>query len=1026
MHQSLKWPRQASRADGSRARHPRPASLALEQLEDRLLPSFAPALNYDTGGTPAGLAVGDLRHSGHLDAVVTLPAANAVSVLLGNDNGTFQRSGSFPTGPHPSAVALADFDGDGNPDIVTANDDGTLSLLRGNGDGTFQPHREVAAGGAVSALAVADLNGDGKPDLVLTDPLANQAVVLLGNGDGTFQRPQAYAVGSFPDAVAVADFNGDGVPDLAVANQNDNTVSVLLGNGDGSFQPALSLPTGAAPSGVAAADLNGDGRPDLVVATSGDNSVSVFLGNGDGTFQDPQTYAVGNRPSAVAVGYFNDDAVPDVAVANKYDNSVSVLLGTGDGTLRAPDTYGVGLFPAGLAVADVNRDGAYDLVTANALSNNLSVLVNQELPQAAQLALSAPAGTPAGPASVTVRAVSAFGTNAGGYGGTVHFTCSDPTATLPADYTFTPADRGVHTFPVTLRTAGPTTLDAVDTANPLLEGGPVQVNVTPNVATTFAIAGIPASFVAGTPISNLTVTAKDAYGNTVPGYRGTVHWTSSDPQAGLTGDYTFTPADNGVHTFLGPFVLRTAGAQWVRVSDTANPPASGTASFMVLPDVASSFVLSVSPGTLTAGVPGTLTLTARDLYGNTATSYRGTVHFTSSDPQAMLPPDYPFTAADNGVHSWGLTLKTAGSQWVRATDMANPSLTGTGTVAVVANVAATFDLQGIPSSVTLGAPTSVTVVARDAYGNTATGYRGTVHFTSSDPRAALPPDYAFTANDQGAHTFSFIMGSPNSQSITANDVGNPAVHGTAPVNVVVDPNRVTRLIVTGIPPHLHFHVPYGTDPLLGFSVTAANYYGETVPGYRGTVRFSTSDGVGGLPETYAFQPADNGTHHFDATLYDSGGQWINVVDTSNPTIAGTVTFGVTIDYIGGPPGDAPGNASSQAGHKAGRLVIAPAPAVAVTGVAETAATGGVVDTTTPASLARKAVPPPVAATPVDGFSAQARRGGPGLALPRARPQAAAPTARRREDVVPTDNPAWVEAVLLLLKHRGVGESASAS
>src|SRR5882724_12758874 len=166
------------------------------------------------------------------------------------------------------------------------------------------------------SMAVADVNGDGNPDLVVvnacvdSDCATDGAVgVLLGNGDGTFQSAVTYdSAGFFAYSVAVADVNGDHKPDIIVANfcgltddcelslGRSGTVSVLLGNGDGTFQTAVVYdPGGFFPISVTLADVNGDGKPDLVVANEcGDSTclsfapngtVSVMLGNGDGTFQ---------------------------------------------------------------------------------------------------------------------------------------------------------------------------------------------------------------------------------------------------------------------------------------------------------------------------------------------------------------------------------------------------------------------------------------------------------------------------------------------------------------------------------------------------------------------------------------------------------------------------------------------------------------------------------------------------------------------------------------------------------------------
>jgi len=152
-----------------------------------------------------------------------------VSVLLGNGNGTFAAKRDYETGDTPRSVALGDLNGDGKPDIVTANfSSNTVSVLLGNGNGTFAAKRDYETGRNPRSVALGDLNGDGKPDMAVTNVSSDTVSVLLGNGNGTFAATVDYGTGIRPISVAVGDFNGDGKPDLAVANYNSDTVSVLL------------------------------------------------------------------------------------------------------------------------------------------------------------------------------------------------------------------------------------------------------------------------------------------------------------------------------------------------------------------------------------------------------------------------------------------------------------------------------------------------------------------------------------------------------------------------------------------------------------------------------------------------------------------------------------------------------------------------------------------------------------------------------------------------------------------------------
>ena len=231
------------------------------------------------------LAAGDFNVDGKLDVAVSYGCGSAaISVLLGNGDGTFQPLVDYPTASEPLALAVGDFNGDGKLDIATANFGSfaghTVSILLGNGDGTFQPHVEYQADGGAAALVAADFNGDGKLDLAVDCACGHSTTacgrpgtvaVLLGNGDGTFKAPAIYDVDEYPNMITTADFNGDGKLDLAVADFDSAKISFLLGNGDGTFQPhfevslvdSLSGLSGG-PVGVLAGDFNGDGLLDLV------------------------------------------------------------------------------------------------------------------------------------------------------------------------------------------------------------------------------------------------------------------------------------------------------------------------------------------------------------------------------------------------------------------------------------------------------------------------------------------------------------------------------------------------------------------------------------------------------------------------------------------------------------------------------------------------------------------------------------------------------------------------------------------
>jgi outer membrane protein assembly factor BamB len=384
--------------------------------------------------------------------------------------------------------------------------------------------------------------------------------------------------------------------------------------------------------------------------------------------------------------------------------------------------------------------------------------------------------------SVKVTALDAFGNVATGYRGQVHFASSDSKAVLPADYTFTSTDAGTHSLSVTLKTAGTESVTATDKATSTITGVQAGISVTPGAAKTFAVSGLPSPYGVGST-HTVTVTALDAYGNVATGYLGKIHFTSSDSKAVLPADYTFTSTDAGTHSFS--VTLKSTGTRSLTATDKATSSITGSQSVVVAtPGVATYFTVSGFPSPSSAGSSHSVKVTALDAFGNVATGYRGAIHFTSSDSKAVLPADYTFTSTDAGTHSFSVTLKTAGTESVTATDKATSTITGVQAgITVTPGAAKTFTASGLPSPYCVGSTHTVTVTALDAFGNVATGYRGAIHFTSSDSKAVLPADYTFTSTDAGTHGFSVTLKTAGMRSVTATDKATSSITGAQSVFV---------------------------------------------------------------------------------------------------------------------------------------------------------------------------------------------------------------------------------------------------
>ena len=381
--------------------------------------------DFTTGGGPQGLAIADMNGDGKLDLVTANHGASTVSVLLGNGAGGFGAKTDYATATSPQFVAVGDLNGDGRPDVAVSTNEslisGAVSVLMGTGGGALGPKLDYTYSNGVTSVAIADFGGDGIPDLAVV--LFNGLQVLPGTGGGAFGAGVNLPVGAEPVWIAIGDLNGDGRPDivtadynvdaitidfdggnafgpesvdptganpfalaigdvnndgkkdLAVANESANTVSILLGNGSGGFSGPTNFTTGATPYSVALADVSADGKQDLIVANNGANTVSVLLGNGTGGFGAKTDFATGTAPSGVAIGDLNGDGKPDAVTANFTASTASVLLGNGTGGFGAKTDFPTGVNPQSVALADVSGDGKLDVITPNFTPNTVSVLL---------------------------------------------------------------------------------------------------------------------------------------------------------------------------------------------------------------------------------------------------------------------------------------------------------------------------------------------------------------------------------------------------------------------------------------------------------------------------------------------------------------------------------------------------------------------------------------------------------------------------------------------------------------------------
>lgn len=364
----------------------------------------------------------------------------------------------------------------------------------------------------------------------------------------------------------------------------------------------------------------------------------------------------------------------------------------------------------------------------------------------------------------------------------------------------------------------------------------------PPASGSFAVTGVTATS-AGTA-QTVQVTALNSQGKPNAGYRGSVLLTSTDAQATLPAAYMFTKTDKGVHSFT--VILRTAGTQKVMVTDSQAAVMTGSLTTTVASGPAATLTVS-GLGDATAGTAQGVTLTARDAFANIATGYRGTVHVTSSDPQASLPSDASFTAADAGSRVLVVKLKTAGAQTVTFADASDASVSvTTQPVAIASGPAATLRLgtdltqsYGQNRLTTAGQRFTVTITAVDAYGNTAADYAGTVRLSSSDGATPLNGGFGsttlqFDASDAGTVTLTGVAFFTkkiygDAASLTAVDAGDTRMTAGATFTVLPGPAVRYAACAPALTKASGYQVQsasIGVNDDLGLPFTALDAYGN--------------------------------------------------------------------------------------------------------------------------------------------------------------------------------------------------------
>jgi hypothetical protein len=340
------------------------------------------------------IAIADANSDHHQDLIIT---AEHLQVYLGDGTGRFKTAPDFDldTKGHATELAVADVNGDGKLDVITADHNVySVSVFLGDGNGKFAPAEgspfwpKRGEHPHTHSLLVCDVNNDKKLDIITANNADNDIAVMLGDGRGGFTSAakSVFACGPGPYPLAAADVNEDGNLDVLVPNAKPDlgAMTVLLGDGKGEFTPTSSSPIKIpAPARdvyyVAVADLNGDGHVDVLLDGNHDDCASILLGDGRGNFKPApgSPLRMGNRGWNMAVLDYDHDGTLDLVSVNERD--IRIHRGDGHGWFKSDPM----VIPSGgkgcwkLTLGDLNEDGFLDVVTPNVESKDLTILLSR-------------------------------------------------------------------------------------------------------------------------------------------------------------------------------------------------------------------------------------------------------------------------------------------------------------------------------------------------------------------------------------------------------------------------------------------------------------------------------------------------------------------------------------------------------------------------------------------------------------------------------------------------------------------------
>lgn len=330
---------------------------------------WLPPQAYATASDPRGLVIADFNRDGRRDAAAAAAGTNAVTLHLGDGNGSFESGTGYAACTSIRALATGDLNRDGKADALSVGQTGMVSVLLGDGAGGLGPKTDVDSGGTSHDVAIGDIDGNGTLDAVSDNTGAGSLKMYSGNGNGTFAAAMLSALPSGSGCsgadVDLGDLNADGKMDAVVATAGCGQVNLMMGNGAGSFTGS-TITMGAQPGHVVIGDFNRDGRLDLAASDESSTSGVVRLQNPatPGTFLGAASFTGIAAPGDIAAADVDQDGDLDLLVGSTTQSAFALLKNSGGGSFGAPSLFSMNDPVTSLVVDDFNGDGLLDVITA--------------------------------------------------------------------------------------------------------------------------------------------------------------------------------------------------------------------------------------------------------------------------------------------------------------------------------------------------------------------------------------------------------------------------------------------------------------------------------------------------------------------------------------------------------------------------------------------------------------------------------------------------------------------------------------